>query len=127
MNRDEWEAGAPPTSAQGAGSQLFSIGPRVFIPQSQVWLVGICYFGGKREKEVERERERRMEERKDRDRCAGRLLYTCPFSARDLCEPGVCLPRAHGLEGGRQVRTCLGLCSGSWKQRSAALEPREVT
>lgn len=40
-----------------------------------------------------------MEGRKDRDRCAGRLLCTCPFSARGLCEPGVCLPRAHGLEG----------------------------
>lgn len=53
-----------------------------------------------------------MEERKDRDRCVGCLLCTYPFLACAVCEPGVCLPRAHGLEGGRQVRACLGLCSG---------------
>lgn len=57
-NRDERKAGAPPTAVQGAGSLLLSIGPRVFIPQSHVWLVGICYFGGKREKEIERGRGR---------------------------------------------------------------------
>ena len=62
---------------QGAGSLLFSVGPRVFIPQSRVWLVGLCYFGGKREKEIEIGRERREREGWRKEKIETGVLGAC--------------------------------------------------